>query len=172
LGSTLRRRLHASAARQVVQSFRTRPEGVRVAPLAPRGCSSSGRAPLLQSGGRRFESALLHRARLAQSGRGTWLRTRRLGVRVPRRVRMPRRSSGVDASLSRRRRAGSNPVRGAEERCQSGNGAACYAVDRETRRRFDPCSLRQMGDDSAGDEADLISRYGAVQLRGRPRMPS
>lgn len=50
-------------------------------------------------------------------------------------------------------------------------GRLAKPMPRETSRGFDPLTLRTLGDDSAGDEADLIRRYGAVRLRGRPPCP-
>jgi hypothetical protein len=76
------------------------------------------------------------------TGRGTALRPRRLGVRIPRRVRQSRRSSGVDAGPSSRR----SPVRiryGA--RRKDGREAQGVAPLRRTgasRRGFESHSFR------------------------------
>lgn len=80
-------------------------------------------------------------------------------------------SAGESAGRSSRR----PPVRtryGAHvERWPSGLWRCPAKADRQSPARVRISLSPPRGDDSAGDEADLIRRYGAVQLRGRPPCP-
>jgi hypothetical protein len=112
--------------------------------------SSSGRAPLLQSGGGRFESCRVHAATPKMTSpslvQGASLSRKRSRVRIP--------SSSRTEGWPRGRRR-------------------CFAkADRQARRGFESRSFRHVVVAKPGEGTSLISRRSLVRFQPTTLMPS
>ena len=112
-----------------------------------RGCPRSGGTPRNAPGvrPRNAPGPAPEQCPGSPTGRGAVVRRRRLGVRIPRRVRRSCRSSGVDASPSRRRSRVRIPYRARLDSWRVGRPVRLRPAKPPTGShpsRFDSCTLR------------------------------